>query len=457
MIQRELFDYVMNTPHNTNPAILKQKIKEISGASSWNDLKDKPFYEEVTEVGGDTLTWDGNTEGLVNANNVFYKVSDALPNESDFSNRYIIVTSEGETIEVTKEEYGEDFAIAAPGILMGMNFIVVYEAGTESGEMTFPETGLYVYNDDESYLASLTIPGYTGFVSKQTVVKPIETKYLPEHLQFGEVTENEPLEISWNGNTAGLVSVSPDASVTLYKVADDTPTKDQLEKGFTFVVKENIGDRVSREYTEKDCEDFSSEGEYAMFTVDGSVVGFVVAYKDGATFPEKGLYLVKTPISQYDYNHIVSLKFNFEQQTTVIKQIDPKYVPGAGPVLLGELVLTTENVQIDGTEFTFNGELAAQVQSLFKNVLIKNVRNVKKPILAEICTDDNMTCAYCSYRLSNDVVGLIESLSCSYVNNVYEGNMEIEGFDLYPGGMQVTNYCSLKYITTVPYTLRFYA
>ena len=46
MSRQDLFDYVMNTPHNTNPAILKQKIKDISGASSWNDLKDKPFYVE---------------------------------------------------------------------------------------------------------------------------------------------------------------------------------------------------------------------------------------------------------------------------------------------------------------------------------------------------------------------------------------------------------------------------
>lgn len=31
MSQQDVIDYVMNTPHNTNPVILKQKIKEISG------------------------------------------------------------------------------------------------------------------------------------------------------------------------------------------------------------------------------------------------------------------------------------------------------------------------------------------------------------------------------------------------------------------------------------------
>lgn len=50
MSQQDLFDYVMNTPHNTNPAILKQKIKDISGVSSWNDLEDKPFYTEYKRI-----------------------------------------------------------------------------------------------------------------------------------------------------------------------------------------------------------------------------------------------------------------------------------------------------------------------------------------------------------------------------------------------------------------------
>lgn len=31
MSQQDILDYVMHTLHNTNPAILKQKIKEISG------------------------------------------------------------------------------------------------------------------------------------------------------------------------------------------------------------------------------------------------------------------------------------------------------------------------------------------------------------------------------------------------------------------------------------------
>lgn len=40
---QKIIDYAMHTPHNTNPAILKQVINDNI---SWNDLKDKPFYKK---------------------------------------------------------------------------------------------------------------------------------------------------------------------------------------------------------------------------------------------------------------------------------------------------------------------------------------------------------------------------------------------------------------------------
>ena len=45
MSTKEVYDYVMHTPRNTNPAVLSSML----GHLSWNDLKDKPFYSEVKE------------------------------------------------------------------------------------------------------------------------------------------------------------------------------------------------------------------------------------------------------------------------------------------------------------------------------------------------------------------------------------------------------------------------
>ena len=57
MSVQKIVDYVMHTPHNTNPAILKQVINDNI---SWNDLKDKPFYSEVeTHVIFDNVTTTG--------------------------------------------------------------------------------------------------------------------------------------------------------------------------------------------------------------------------------------------------------------------------------------------------------------------------------------------------------------------------------------------------------------
>ena len=88
----------INPPNNTNPAILKQMIEEsggTGGVTSWNDLEDKPFGDEST--GGDTLTWDGNTDGLICVPHPYYedyklyKISDSVPNQTDFTEwSYII-------------------------------------------------------------------------------------------------------------------------------------------------------------------------------------------------------------------------------------------------------------------------------------------------------------------------------------------------------------------------------
>lgn len=45
MSTKEVYDYVMHTPKNTNPAVLSSML----GHLSWNDLKDKPFYAETVQ------------------------------------------------------------------------------------------------------------------------------------------------------------------------------------------------------------------------------------------------------------------------------------------------------------------------------------------------------------------------------------------------------------------------
>ncbi len=162
------------------------KLGTGGGASSWNDLTDKPFGETV--VGGDTLTWDGNTEGLLCVGGVYYKVSDATPNKTDFANGAIV--SEVFDGDPSQYDVAADTVQEVNGLLMLRNYIAIVPAGAvgvDFGGFAFSEPGTYFYHspdlEKKTYGASLTIPGYTGFPTK--AIKPIDKKYLPDDVGGG--------------------------------------------------------------------------------------------------------------------------------------------------------------------------------------------------------------------------------------------------------------------------------
>lgn len=116
----------------------------------------------IVSVGSDTLTWDGNTEGLVVTNALgipVYKVSDAALTLADFSNGCTSHFSNGQSYTMRPEEAQED-----------ENFIFFSDVGLVS-KVNVPEEGLFVgvyfALFEGMYTASLTIPGYTGFTQEK--------------------------------------------------------------------------------------------------------------------------------------------------------------------------------------------------------------------------------------------------------------------------------------------------
>lgn len=111
---------------------------------------------------GDTLTWDGNTEGLVSVLDAYYKVSDAIPTAEDVSNGITVDTIDGAFLLGVFE--------VVPGVLVSDEELVLFVSeagiGVEINDgVIFSETGVYCANfGDGFYIQSLTIPGYTGFV-----------------------------------------------------------------------------------------------------------------------------------------------------------------------------------------------------------------------------------------------------------------------------------------------------
>jgi hypothetical protein len=293
------------------------KIRALSkgGASSWNDLKDKPFYEKTITVSGDTLTWDGNTEGHITVfNEYFVKVSDAMPTESDFANGFSLVIDGGETIDVSKEMVSEVVTMLTPNLLSFLGAVVAYADGAsyDSGYgFVFPEAGIYFPNGDDGTMFSLTIPGYTGFTTTTTELKTLETKYLPEHLQFGETTVNGDT-LTWDGNTEGLPAVMITDEVGVYMVSDRVITPADAPNGLTLTF--NIdGEITTDEYTNEQLVEIEMGVDYVVFATHDNFEAY------GVVLPKPGVWCI--------YPTTITIPGYPGFETTTVKPIDSKYLP----------------------------------------------------------------------------------------------------------------------------------
>lgn len=153
-------------------AATKQYVDE---KATWENLKGKPTIFE----GGDTLTWDGDTTGKVNANGFAYKVSDVVPALSDFANggTFAYSGADSGSVSFTSADI-LDFGNALVHSV-GM-FLVVLEDNSIVNDFVYPEKGIYFISDGGVYGSALTIPGYTGF--DKEVIDP---DYLPESVKGG--------------------------------------------------------------------------------------------------------------------------------------------------------------------------------------------------------------------------------------------------------------------------------
>ena len=138
----------------------------------------KPEWKNIAETTtyGDTLTWDGNTDGLVGVQGMFFKVSDAVPTIEDVVNGCTLVDN-GAITELTGEQAQGAFTAMSETVdgfaMFSMSVLVIPYANYEVDGMPFPEAGVYF----GATTSSLTINGYNGF--EMTEVQTIDPKYLP--------------------------------------------------------------------------------------------------------------------------------------------------------------------------------------------------------------------------------------------------------------------------------------
>lgn len=302
----------------------------VDAQVDWDEVTNKPFVK----VGGDTLTWDGNTEGLVSYNNGYYKVSDAIITRNDVYNGLVLVFA-GEEISLDGEQ-AQSYFNRDDGYVELAEFVRIiptdnYEDPANPGKF-YPEAGMYLASESSEYVSSLTIPGYTGFAKEQ-----IDPKVLPEALQFGETTVSSDT-LEWDGNTEGLVSVdyTSELGVVIYKISSAVPTETDFANGAVATL--NGGAQIT-------------EGLVAM-AQNGAILGaemlFMVIPSDnyeldaGMTpVPEKGVYFA---IAAGTY--ITSLTIpNYTGFTrTEIKPIEEKFIPDTVPTIQSATVGQTIRV-----------------------------------------------------------------------------------------------------------------
>ena len=137
--------------------------------------------EYFETVGGDTLTWDGNIDGLQSAGEMFFCVSDVVPTIEELSlGGKVTIEGMGE-MPFTAEMFQDMGDIVLFGdtamiiIVKTDNAVISVD---EDMTLTFPVKGIYSAREESEemvmYVSSFTINGYTGFESTR-----LKYEYLP--------------------------------------------------------------------------------------------------------------------------------------------------------------------------------------------------------------------------------------------------------------------------------------
>lgn len=163
--------------------------KGLGGASSWNELTDRPFGE--TTVTGDTLTWDGNTEGLYSVGDndtiLLCRISEAAPTVEEYS--CTIGVGEESLTWTSAEAPVEIIATGVQLINQVVSTIIVSEeaVGVDLDGLIIEKAGVYVMSTISPEIYSLTVKGCTDFLATQ--INTIPKKYLPDILYADSVAD----------------------------------------------------------------------------------------------------------------------------------------------------------------------------------------------------------------------------------------------------------------------------
>lgn len=261
----------------------------------------KPEWKNIAEttVMGDTLTWDGNTDGTADISGInAYKVSDDVLTVDQLNNAVFTVTDGTQEMSMTGVELASMFGWSFAddnGCIHFINtegngqdvLIMVFTVDNEEGS-----AGVYFSKMDSTYIKSLKLPDTTE-------TTPLPNKYL----DFIETVDGDTL--TWDGDASGLVG----AMDMVYKLSSATPSLGDFANGGTFV----FCDTVTETFTSDNAVEMGSNCIAIMLggvqpvviitTEDNADLG------DGLIIAEKGTYLLGADMGN-GYEWVSSLTIN---------------------------------------------------------------------------------------------------------------------------------------------------
>lgn len=331
------------------------------GVKSWNELEDRPFYDE-SYTGEITYEFDGDLNGkeVVTFNSTpIVKMSDFAPTlaELEAATGFYYDPTDGTSKPLTSEvleilNLSEEEAFGIEGYILMLRYPLLNESGDTdtmgivmSLPFGFPAYGIpaglwFFYSENDYYCQSLT---YTGTVEH---IKKLDPKYLPE----GGVGYDKIIDlgstIAWDGTPSD--TIVDFMGLELHHVSDSTPNVDELVGGsFTMRLVFNSANGESDENSNDEFELTSdkvvqiSANIIALFHSSSACIGIVredgATYDTGSgivTFPKKGVYFVYTEFDSFDgnageglYNVSSLTKEGYNFTKTEVHKIDPKYLP----------------------------------------------------------------------------------------------------------------------------------
>lgn len=198
----ELKDGILNVlttddaEKGNNLPITSEGARKFADNISYNDLKDRPFYEETKVVNEPlNITWDGNTEGRVvideegNGEVLICKVSDLILTDEQIKKCWVTILADSSTDTLPVEGDLWEIAVAngyvTEHVTAVQTVFFVRTAGAELFGVTYPEAGIYFtsYPNEKQYTHD--IYSEEPIEQTNTVVHKLDKKYLPDDVGGG--------------------------------------------------------------------------------------------------------------------------------------------------------------------------------------------------------------------------------------------------------------------------------